>query len=640
MNKLLTTTGLLLGVALLIAVNITSNTALKSARLDLTANQLYTLSQGSKNIINSLQEPITLRFYISQKLATNLPSLNSYTIRVKELLEEYQRLSLGKINLQVIDPEPFTEEEDRAVGYGLQGVPVSEESLFYFGLVGTNSIGTEELISFFQPNRAELLEYDLTQLVYRLANPKQKVVGFMSSLPMQGSRMPAFLQRGGAEPWAVYEQLSKLFEVRSLAMDVDSIPADVDVLMLVHPKALSDATLYALDQFVLRGGRLLAFVDPYSEVEAPQNDPNNPMAAMQQSRSSNLPRLFDKWGVELVDGKVVGDLNLAKKVQASRGGRPIVIDYPVWIDLNTPNFNKDDVITAKSDMITFASAGILKKKEGAETQFIPLIETSDKAMQIEATQLMFMSDPTSLVQNFKPEGQFTLAARITGKVKTAFPDGKPKVEKNPTEDTHEETAKPEEKPTEQLTESKESINVIVVADTDLLDDRMWVQIQSFLGQKVAMPLAANGSLVTNALDNLSGSNDLISVRNRGSFARPFTRVEALKQEAEAQFSQKAKELQAQLEDTEGQLRKLQNQRQDGNKLVLTTEQQQEVERFRAEKVKIRKELRDVQHELQKNIEGLEAGIKFINIALVPFFVGFAGIFFGAYRLRRRQQLKR
>ncbi|EIJ42583.1 ABC-type uncharacterized transport system involved in gliding motility, auxiliary component [Beggiatoa alba B18LD] len=640
MNKLLTTTGLLLGLALLIAVNITSNTALKSARLDFTANQLYTLSQGSKNIINSLQEPITLRFYLSEKLATNLPSLNSYTIRVRELLEEYQRLSMGKINLQLIDPEPFTEEEDRAVGYGLQGVPITDDTLFYFGLVGTNAIGTEEVISFFQPNRAELLEYDLTQIIYRLANPKQKVIGLMSSLPMQGSRMPAFLQRGGAEPWMIYEQISKLFEVRPLEMTVDSIPADIDVLMLVHPKNLSDATLYALDQFVLRGGRLLAFIDPFSEVETPQNDPNNPMAAMQQARNSALPRLLDNWGVELVESKVVGDLSLAKKVQAARGGRPIIIDYPVWIDLNTPNFNSDDVITAKLDMITFASTGILKKKEGAQTQITPLIETSDKAMQIDSAQLQFMSDPTSLVQNFKSEGKFTLAVRITGKVKTAFPDGKPHVEKKAEDPAQPEAEKKDDKPVEQLTESKDSINVIVVADTDLLDDQMWVRVQNFLGQRVAMPLAANGSFVTNALDNLSGSNDLISVRNRGSFARPFTRVEALKQEAEAQFSQKAKELQARLEDTEAQLRKLQDQRQDGNKLVLTAEQQQEVERFRAEKVKIRKELRDVQHELQKNIEGLEAGLKFINIAFVPFLVGFAGIFFGVYRLRRRQQLKR
>lgn len=645
MKKLLTTTGLLIGVVLFLAINILGNVAFKALRIDLTENQLYTLSEGSKNILQTLDEPITLRFYLSQKLATNLPSLNTYTIRVRELLEEYQRLSNGKLQLEVIDPEPFSEAEDRAVGYGLQGVPLDDSNTtFYFGLVGTNSVNDQETITFFQPNREEFLEYDVTKLIYQLSHPKQKVVGIMSTLPIEGDKATPFAQN--AKPaWMIVEQLRQSFDVRSVDTDVDNIDKDINVLMLVHPKNLSDQTLYAIDQFVLRGGRLLTFVDPYSETEEIPSDPNNPFANMNVPRNSDLNRLFEKWGIEMTQGKVVGDMDLSQRVQIRKGNRMAVINYPIYMDINDKKYmNQEDIVTANLGNITFASVGELKKRDGSDITFESLLQSSDKAMLIDTNKLGMFADPEAMIHDFKPEKQFTLAARISGKVKTAFPDGKPKPEKTDDadkKDTPEDEAKKaadeEAAKKAHLSESVDAINVVVIADTDMLQDQFWVQVQNFLGQRIALPQAANATLITNALDSLAGSNDLISVRSRGSFTRPFTKLEEIQKVAEQKFREKEKELQARLQETEQKIVALQSQKQEGNNtIILSSEQQQEIENFRQEKIKIRKELRNVQHELRKDIENLENVMKFINIGLVPLLIGLVGFGLSFYRSRRKR----
>ena len=634
--KILTTSGLLIAIALLLAVNIISDKTLKTARLDLTENQLYTLSEGSKNILKNLEEPVTLRFFLSQKLATSLPGINSYTIRVRELLEEYQRAAGNNIKLQIVDPEPFSEAEDQAEGYGLQGVPVdSSNTMFYFGLAATSSTDDEESIPFFTPNRAEFLEYDLTKLIYQLANPKQKVVGLMSSLPIQGNtKASLFPTQNAVEPWMIVDHLKQLFEVQNVETDVEVIPDDVDILMIVHPKDFSDSTLYAIDQFVLKGGRVIVFADPYSEAYVPPTDPKNPFAAMQAPRNSDLSKLFDAWGLEIASDKVVGNLRTAQKVQVKKANRATVITYPVWMDLDGEQyFNTEDIITGKLGNIVLATPGAIVEKGDVETEIIPLIVSGEKSMQIETSKLGFFAEPENLVREFKPEVKFTLAARITGKVKTAFPDGKPK----DNESDESEISDQPESDSQHLTESVESINLIVVADTDLLEDKFWVQVQNIFGQRVALPHAANATLVSNALDNLSGSNDLISVRNRGNFARSFTLVEEIQQEAEQQFREKEKELQARLQEADQKIRDLQKQKQKGNELMLSVQQEQEIDRFRAEKIKIRKELRNVQHELQKNIESLETQMKFINIGLMPLLIGFVGISLGF--LSRRQRKK-
>lgn len=636
--RFLTGSGLGLALVLFLAVNVFSNVAFRSARFDLTDQNLYTLSEGTQKILEELKEPITLRFYLSKKLATGLPGINSYATRVLELLEEYEGAANGQLILRVIDPEPFSENEDRAVGYGLKGVPLnSGNAQFYFGLVGTSSTDDQEIIVFFQPDREEFLEYDVTKLVYQLAHPKQKVVGLMSALPLQGGSPRSFPPgQGAVPPWLIYEAIGQMMNIKPLGMTTTEIPDDVDVLMVVHPKKLSDSTLYAIDQFVLGGGRALVFVDPHSEAEQTAPNPMNPMA-MQGPKDSDLGKVFDAWGIELVGGRVVGDLPLAKKVNFQKESRYVVADYPIWIDLSTQHFHPEDVVTAKLPNLAMASAGILRKKEGSTIELTPLVQSDEQAMQIETSRIQFFPDVEGLLRTYKPEGEkFTLAARITGKVNTAFPDGKPAAPKA----NDQEAPKPESADRPHLTESAESINVIVVADTDILQDRFWMQVQNFLGQRIGVPTAANGTFVTNALDNLTGSNDLISVRTRGSFSRPFTLVRALQQEADQRFRQKEQVLQQRLKDTERKIRDLQKDKDDQSTLILSKAQQEESDRFRQELVTTRKELRSVQHELQKNIEGLEGVVKFLNIGLMPLVIAVGGVMMSAYRIRRRQAARR
>jgi len=636
-TRLLTGSGLAMAVVLFFAVNVFSTVAFRSARFDLTEQQIYTLSDGTRNILESIDEPVTLRLYLSKKLATRLPGIKSYATRVAELLQEYEQAAGGNLHLHVIDPEPFSEEEDRAVGYGLQGVPLDNGNLhFYFGLVGANATGERELIPFFQPEREEFLEYDLTKLIYRLANPTQRVVGLLSTLPLEGGPpMPFMGGQGGTGPWMIMESIRDVMQVTPLDKDVTDIPEDVAVLMVVHPKGLGEPTLYAIDQFVLRGGRALVFVDPHSEADRIPPNPQNPMG-MQGPRNSDLGKVFESWGIELVKGKVAGDLPLAKKVNFQTGSRTFVADYPIWIDLPPQSLNAEDVVTAKLPSLTMASAGILKKREGSDVQFTPLVETDERAMQIDASRLTFMPDIQGLLQEYRPEGEkFTLAARLTGKVNTAFPEGRPAVEKSEQSDNPDVENESREHP--HLAESAEPINVIVVADTDVLEDRFWVQTQQFLGQRIAIPLAANNSFVTNALDNLTGSHDLISVRNRGSSSRPFTLVRAIQQEAEQRFRQKEQALQQRLKDTERKIQELQNKKEDQTTVILSAEQQAALDGFRQELVATRKELRSVQHELQKNIESLEGIVKFLNVGFMPLVVVVGGLLISAYHVRRRQR---
>ncbi len=621
---------------LFIAVNVLSHVALRSARVDLTEQRLYTLSEGTENILQSLDEPVTLRFYLSRKLAVELPGIQGYANRVLELLQEYEQAAGGNVVLRVIDPEPFSEDEDRAVGYGLQGVPLDRGNVqFYFGLVGTNATDDRELIPFFQQSREEFLEYDLAKLIHRLANPKQKIVGLLSTLPIDGGPNMTFPQAQGRAPWMIMDGIREVMDVKVLDQTINEVPEDVDVLMVVHPKQLSDPTLYAIDQFVLRGGHAVVFVDPHSEADRVPPNPQNPMG-MQGPRNSDLGRVFDAWGIELVEGKVVADLPLAKRVNFQKQSRMAVADYPVWIDLTPRQLNAEDVVTAKLPNLTMASAGILRKKEDSAIEMTPLVETDDQAMQMDAARLQFMPDVEGILRTYQPGGDsLVLAARLTGTVKTAFPDGKPDAA---TSDQDEPGAPGDDKepnPSPHLAESAEPINVIVVADTDMLQDRFWVQVQNFLGQRIGIPTSANNDFVTNALDNLTGSHDLISVRNRGSFSRPFTLVRAIQQEAEARFRQKEQALQQRLKETERKIQDLQSRKEDQTTIILSAEQQAALEGFRQELVATRKELRSVQHELRKNIESLENIVKFLNIGFMPLVIAAAGVAFSAYTMRRR-----
>lgn len=625
-RRIISETGLILAAILAIAVIIVSDNTFTNIRLDLTENRLFTLSDGTINILKSLQEPIHLDFYLSRKTLTNYPSIINYGNRVRDLLNEYAAESNGKIKLTVIEPEPFSEAEDQAVASGLHGVPVNNEGdVAYFGLVGTNSVDDEKVIPFFQNDRESSLEYDITKLIYNLANPKKRVVGVMSSLPLFGSQMP----RQPQKPWAIINVMREFFDVRNISMQTDRIDDDIDVLMVIHPKDLSNTTLYAIDQYLLAGGKAMLFIDPMAEADKTRPNPQNPM--VMPATSSNLKRLMDTWGVEMKEGKIVGDMNLAMRVQARGPRGPQEMSFLPWLRLETPDFNHNDFATNELKTVNFASAGALEQQKGSSLKFTPLMHTTKETMLIDSKRMMFGADPASLLNEFVSDNrQWTLAARLSGSIKTAFPEGKPAADEEKNDGSVTKDTTPA---ADQLKEG--NINAILVADTDILSDYMWIRTQSFFGMDVPQTLANNGDFVVNALDNLSGNNDLISLRTRGDYTRPFTTVEAIRRQAESEFRDREKQLQAKLDQTEKRLVELQKET-TGSDLILSPEQTKEIEKFKQEQVKTRKELRNVQHQLQKDIESLGTALKFINIGLMPLLIALFAIVAGYIKSRRYQ----
>ena len=627
---------LVVAVVLFFAVNILSDGIFRLARLDLTESKLYTLSQGTRNIIASLDEPVTVRFFYSGALANKAPQVRTYAERVRDLLEEYAALSNGKIRLEVIDPEPFSEEEDRAVGFGLQGVRLTATGdTFYFGLAGTNTVDDTQVIPFFSLEKERFLEYDLTKLVYGLSNPKKPVVGLISDLPLEyGPGGIQMAMRGQSEPYAVMTAMEQFFTVRSLGTELAEIEDEVDILLLVHPRGLSEATLYAVDQFVLRGGRAMVFVDPYSEtgraIPPAPGMPPNPA----DDHSSNLEPLFAAWGIEMEAGKVVGDTTYATRVNAGATASMQVVDYPAWLSLRGDAIARDDVVTSDLNLLIMASAGSFKSAEGATTTLTPIVASSKNAMLIDAAIVRGQPDPSAMLAEFESADQsFVLAGRVSGNVKSAF-DGPPAKEAK--EAAEESTANEEDKPAKpHLAESTAPINVIVVGDADMLDDRFWLRRQSLLGQQFVVPTSGNGDFLINALDNLSGNSDLISLRSRGLSSRPFEVIEDIRREAERMFLTREKELQDKLRDTEAKLAEVQSKQTEGSTAILSEEEAKTIAAFREDMIATRRELRRVQHSMRKDIETLESWLKFVNIGLVPLIVLVLALVLGMARYRRR-----
>ena len=640
--------GIVLAVAAFLAVNMFANQALTRFRLDLTEQRLFTLSEGTRNILAAIDEPVTLRLYVSRSLASRLPSISGYVARVRDLLQEYEYAADGKIILTVIDPEPFSDEEDRAVAYGLNGVPLLDgESTFYLGLVGTNTLDDQEVIPRFTPDREEFLEYDLTKMIHTLAQDARPVIGLLSGLPLDGRNQQAMMMGRPPEPWLILERIEELFEVRHLsAASLDRVEEDVDVLMVVHPKGLSDAVRYAIDQFVLGGGHTLVFVDPNAEADMNPTVPGLPPIP----GKSELEDLLAAWGLELDTTRTVGDMQIGADVQAQIGDRVATIRYPMWMNVPSPLLNREDVVTAELGNLTFGTAGALVTVPDTGLTVSPLAMTTPSGAALVETEMVGpMADIEGLMRDFRPDGSsYVLAARIGGKAASAFPDGPPlpdtadagdgegqdasEGEGTGAESGSEGSETPGEPVPDHLDEGE--INVIVVGDTDFLQDQFWVQRQNLFGGSIPIPISANGSFVINALDNLTGSGDLIGIRSRGRFLRPFTVVNELRQDAELRFREKEKELLQRLEETEARLSELRTG--EGNEIVLTEDQRNAIIEFTEERVRIRRELRDVRHSLREDIETLETSLKFINIGLVPIVIGIGGLLAGLHRLRRRR----
>ena len=612
-RKYLSTTNLILAAVLSIAVIILVNGVFTNLRLDLTENKLFTLSKGTVNILKSLDEPVSLDFYISKKSMRANPPLSNYANRVRDLLEEYASTADGKIKLTVIEPEPFSEEEDQAVASGLQGMAVNAAGdRAYFGLVGTNSTDDELTIPFFNIDRETALEYDITKLIYNLAHPRKRTIGVISSLPMFGDAQ-------GSPPWTIIDAMREFFDVEDLGKNVDKIE-NVDVLMVVHPKDLNSKTMFAIDQYLLGGGKAMLFVDPMAEsdnMRPPEGQPVMP------DIDSDMKFLFKGWGIEVPDEKIAGDVKAAVRVE-TRGVRgPQQVDYLPWLELGPSNFNKNDFATSELKKIYMATAGVIEKKPDSPLKVEPLLETGTDSMLMERDLVLFQRDPNVMLRNFKAGGKkLVLAARLNGHVKTAFPDGPP-VEKG---------SKATAPAGAVLKEG--DINAVVIADTDILTDRYWIRKRNYFGVSVPETIADNGDFILNTVENLSGNSDLISLRSRKEYSRPFVVVEDIRRNAEKQFREQEHALQTKLKETEQKIAALQKQG-TGNDMLLTPEQSAEIDKFRREQLKTRKELRAVQHQLEKNIESLGTRLKLINIGLIPLLIGIAAIFAGIYRSRKR-----
>ena len=635
-NRTQSLSALLIALVLFLGVNSLSNQLLTSQRLDLTASRLYTLSDGSRRILKQLDEPITLRFYYSARQFSVVPEFQNYGKRIRDLLQEYVAAADGRLKLLVIEPEPFSDAEDQAVGYGVQQLPINANGeTGYLGLVGSNTVGEEETLPLLHPQQADALEYEVTKLVYRLAHPKKRLVGVISDLPIEGGA-PAGQPGGRATPaWLSVAQLKELFDLKTLPRDSAAIDPDIDTLLLIHPKDLPQQTLYAIDQFVLRGGKALVFVDPLAEEDRPEPDPRNPM--VMPKTDSNLEPLFAAWGLRMASDKVVGDPDDAVRVNFSSERGPQEVDYLPWLQLREARLNKDDFVTNHLAGINVGSAGYLEAVKDAKTTLTPLLRSGPGSGLLDRDAIVIVRDPNGLRENFKPgTGGYVLAARVSGPANSAFPNGAPKADSKPAEGAAAEPAKPATPPAEHLASAKNGIDVIVVADTDILTDRFWVRMERFLGSQVPSPFANNADFLVNAVDNLGGNDDLISLRSRGEYARPFEVVEQIKREAEGQFRAQEKELQAKLKETEEKLRDLRKRPDAGNnENMLSPEQRKEIDLFRKEQVKTRKELRAVQHELGRNIEQLGTVLKAINIALIPLLLALFAVAATLLRQRRR-----
>ena len=628
------TVALVLAVILFFALNIASNIFFRSARLDLTEGGLYSLSTGTIDTLQSIPEPVTLRFFFSDRIASKYVGLRAYGQHVRDLLQEYAARSNGKLKIEVVDPEPLTDQEDLAAAEGITGAPIGSDTL-YFGLVGTNMVNGREVIPLFSQDREKYLEYDLTSIVYKLTREKKPKIGIVTNLPLDTGLggMQAALQ-GRSQPFMIYEQMQATFDLQFLEQDFDRVPADIAVVMIAHPKPLNPKTLYALDQFIMRGGHAFVLLDPVSEIAKQEVDPSGgPSQVATLSSAASIEPLMKSWGVAIDPHFVIGDGKRALSVNAGGQVKP----YLAWLGFEKEDFNQNDPVIGDLETLNLGTVGAISPLDGRTTKITPLVQTTTYSMQIDAPRVQFTPNPDELIDSFVPTNErYMVAARITGPVKSAFPNGPPADATAP--------PAPGQKPNAPLPaflkESKD-VNIILLADSDVFNDDFWVQVQDLMGQRIAQPVAGNSDFVVNALDNLSGSNELLSLRSRGTSKRPFDLVEDIRRNAQRRFSREQKVLEAKVAETEKHLQELEGHRtargQPGQAKpteMFTPEQRAEIEKFRDQYFASRKALREVQHRLSSDIDRLGGWLAAINILLVPLMLAIVAIVLAVMRRQR------
>lgn len=616
-----------------------SNQLLRNYRIDMTENNVYTLSDSTYQVLAKIDQPINLYLYFSQQASENRPEIRTYYTRVKEMLEEFALHADGKINLKLVDPEPFSEEEERAASLGLQNVPVAGVAgqTFYFALVGSNAVGVTEKIPYIDLQRETFLEYDIDKMIYALINTKKPVLGLITSLPMHeaGLNLPGL--PSGGKAWAITNLLEQRFDVKLLFFDeVQEISSDIDVLMVVHPKFLDQKALYAIDQYMVRGGKGIFFVDPYSitdQIPLPAGIDISPQDV--KARSSTLNPLFQKWGFRVPEKKVVGDLQNALSTTAP--GKPPERNIAYVGLQGAESLDNEDVTTAKLNRVNFVAASYVEVINTENVEMTSLLRTSKQSNLLSVEYMRFLGQPSLFLDNFVPNGtQYPLVARIKAQINSAF-DKAPEIKKEKGSEEEEGEEEKPYNPPEYMAKSEGKVDMVVVADVDVLSDQMWIQTRKMFNQTYQQPFASNGDMVINMIDNLTGDEALIGLRGRTVYRRPFTKVNELRQLSDQRYRAAEKGLQRDLSIAQNKLQELQNKRADSNSSIMTPEQQAEVAKMQQQVYQTRRELRDVKHKLGKEIDALGNYIKAINIGLMPLLLSLVTLLFVWLRNRRHRR---
>ena len=598
-NHLRAYVGLALAAVAFVSINIFSSEALNGVRVDLTERSLFTISNSTKKVLASIDEPILMKFFFSKAVGESDPDLATHFERVHGLLKRYVELSNGKIRLEMHQPSPYSTDEDMALAYSLSGVATTGAGEpGYFGLAAVNSTDDQAVVPFFSLERESFLEYDLTKVVHSLVNPVKKVVGVISTLPVHGRHAPPF---GTTPRWPIMGQLDPLFDIHALDAEVRVIPEDVDLLLLIQPTRLTRETLYAVEQFVLKGGRALIFADPFSEAQSIT------ARSGRESGNDDINLLLSKWGVVMEPDKVAADIDAARRINMPVNGRLQVLDYVVWLSLQPKHFNRKDLVTAEMSRINVATPGILKPTRLPKTMVTPLMTTGNRSMRIPVRMVAKANpDAIAMFRDFKSDNQsHMIAARLTGDVRSAFADTPPP------------GISPERKKNH-LSRSKKPIDVIVVADADLLHEKFWADMRIEGDQQVPTPFANNADFLVNALDTLAGGEELMGLRARRESSRPFELVAQIRREAERRYRSKERELIDRINETQDEVDSL--LAREGAVVgadVLSTKERTRIDTLRREIVSMRRELRGVQHALREDIEQLDATLKFLNIGAMP-----------------------
>ena len=618
--------GVLAMFVVIVALNFIFSFAKK--RVDLTEENLYTLSPGTAAILKKLDGPVEIRFYCTQGEKEIPAPIKAYAQRVDDLLGEYKQQGKGNIELKRFNPKPDSDAEDSAQLDGVEGQMLQNGERLFLG-IAVSSVDAKAALPFLSPDREKLLEYDISRAISRVAHPEKPVVGVMTGLPMFGQPMNPMMMRMGQqpqEPWVVINELKRDFEVKQIQMDVDKIDDDVKVLLVVHPKNITDKAQYAIDQFVLRGGKLVAFLDPHFAMEG--RDPQNPMMP-NMNAGSTMDRLLKAWGVGFDATKVVADVNFKTRVQRPNSEAQ---EFPAVLSLNAKAVNTNDVVTSQMDNLFLPFAGVFTGTPADGLKKTVLLHTSPDSQLVEGFMAQMGSD--AVMKDFKPSGVTNaLAIRLVGKFKTAFPDGKPADTKS--EDDKKDDKKEEKKADESLKESKTEGVVVLVGDADMLHDQFCVQIQNIFGQKIVIPRNGNLNLAQNVVEQLSGDSNLIAVRSRATLNRPFTKIQEIQAKAEERYRGKLKELEEKLREAQTKLNELQAKKEKGQqRFILSPEQQAEIDKFRKVEAEKKRELKDVRKQARAEIDWAENWRKWANIFGMPAFVAVFGLALAVYKNKR------